>query len=337
MNIFELIGSTTSAIEPFHSRFLARALEESLRGDCSLFNKVWQLAAPSGWSLPGFVVVSAEKKLSDGRRVDICLIEGNPPVRVLAIEVKTTDASADDGQLEKYLSDLKSMYPEAKVQIAYLTPFNRQRAGEMADRLRTVGVFEEFRKHCPGARHLSWLDVAEIDWADQPLWSQHQSYIRRYVSPEAKLESLRFGQHNRQFESFFLDKAAHFWVKLAEDLDVNAFDDGVEIDLTNFHNDPSFIASSLTESFKILLQSDRVSRNAQRKDDFADDLRRPFLKSPYAIVHEALFDLSKEFGYVWVKGLGDYGIRTAHRSHLSSGVSLVSSKGPTRLIIGRRR
>ena len=341
MNIFEVIGNTTSGIEPFHSRFLAEALKESLRGDRSLFAEVWRLAKPSSWDEQNLsqvdVEVSAEKTLEQGRRVDICLLKGNPPTHVLAIEVKTTDASAKEGQLEKYRSDLGSRYKKAKIQVAFLTPFNRERAGDSAERLRSIKVFDEFRSKHREAKHLSWLDVAEIKWSQDPLWSQHQGYIRRYISPQSLLEGPKDGSRNRPFQSFFLDTADFFWVRLAEGLGIRAFDDGVEIDLSRYNNELRSVASSVTDAFGILLQSDRISQNAQRRDDFGDDLRRPFLESPYAIVHEALFDLSRKYNHVWVKGSGNYGIRTAHRDHLGSGVSLVTSKGPSHLVIGQTR
>ena len=46
MNIFETIERVSGTYEPYHSRFLADALEDSLGGDRSLFDAVWRLAAP---------------------------------------------------------------------------------------------------------------------------------------------------------------------------------------------------------------------------------------------------------------------------------------------------
>ena len=51
--------------------------------------------------------------------------------------------------LEKYLDALEKKYPQSEIQIAYLTPFNRDRAGDAADQLRTIRVFEEFLKCFP--------------------------------------------------------------------------------------------------------------------------------------------------------------------------------------------
>ena len=53
LNVFTTIHKATHRIEPFHSQFLADALDDSIRGDQSLFDAVWRLAAPSGWELPG--------------------------------------------------------------------------------------------------------------------------------------------------------------------------------------------------------------------------------------------------------------------------------------------
>ena len=93
---------------------------------------------------------------------------------------------------------------------------------------------------------------------------------------------------------------------------------------------------SLANAFKILLDTDNVSHNANRSDQFPDELRRPFLDSPYHEVHAALFGLTELFSYVWVQGKRDYGVRTAHKNH-SSGVSLLRSSDTDRIVVGERR
>ena len=92
----------------------------------------------------------------------------------------------------------------------------------------------------------------------------------------------------------------------------------------------------LTSAVKILLGADQVSRNANRSDKFGGELRCRFLDSPHREIHQALFNLSRTFPYVWVEGKRDYGVRTAHESY-SSGVSLLTSRGPDSLVIGKRR
>ena len=45
-----------------------------------------------------------------------------------------------------------------------------------------------------------------------------------------------------------------------------------------------------------------------------------------------LFELAQRFDHVWVEGQNDYGVRVTHRD-FPSGVSLVTSDGPGRLMI----
>ena len=69
------------------------------------------------------------------------------------------------------------------------------------------------------------------------------------------------------------------------------------------------------------------------KDKF--DGHAEFLDSAYADFHRSLFDLTRS-RYLWLQGKKNYGIRVAHENH-RSGVSLLTSKGPNRLEIGRPR
>ena len=109
INIFDVIGKTTRRIEPFHSEFLAEALRVSATGNRSLFDAVWKLAAPEGWDVPHEPRIESEKRLEDGKRIDICIFDQSQG-RLVGIEVKTTKASAETGQLEAYLRGLCAKY-----------------------------------------------------------------------------------------------------------------------------------------------------------------------------------------------------------------------------------
>ena len=188
LNVFGSIGRTTRRIEPFHSQFLADALCASLQGDRSLFEGVWQLAAPDDWRPPAAALVNSEHKVGDGKRIDICIVD-SAARRVLGIEVKTTSASARPGQLEDYAQRLAKKHRESDIAIAYLTPFNRRRAPDEADALPTVRAFEQFEKAFNRARHVSWLDVADLSWDGRDLWQQHQAYVRSDLSSPKKTDS----------------------------------------------------------------------------------------------------------------------------------------------------
>ena len=125
-----------------------------------------------------------------------------------------------------------------------------------------------------------------------------------------------------------------FWERLVA-LGVHAADNGV-IELAPFKDDLPAFANGLIGAFEVLLESDCVSRYAET-DALSDQTRATFVESAYGEVHAALFTLSSRFPYVWLVGWEDYMVRTAHKFHPSSGVSLVTSEGHDRLLLGQLR
>ena len=127
-----------------------------------------------------------------------------------------------------------------------------------------------------------------------------------------------------------------FWERLSA-LGVDARGNSGIIELAPFGNDLPSFASGLVGALELFLESSRVSTYARERDFFLDQQRAPFLDSAYGEVHAALFDLSEHYSFVWVEGWKDYMLRTAHKAHPSSGVSLVLSEGPDRLLLGQMR
>ena len=236
MNIFESIGRATRRIEPFHSQFLADALQDSIKGDRSLFEAVWRLTTPDGpdrWDTPVEAKIVAEETVSGQGRIDISIKCASPKRRIVGIEVKTTDLSAVRGQLERYRKGLAEKFPEYEVAIAYLTPFNRERAQEKADALQTVKEFEEFSRSHPTTKHVSWLDIAGISWNGNELWRQHQLFVNKDISSHEKLhEKLCVSMtRDRSLDEFFGEGPVQlFWEELSE-LGVHSSDGGADIDL----------------------------------------------------------------------------------------------------------
>ena len=334
MNIFEAMEKTSRRIETFHSQFLADALHASIGGDRSLFNAVWRLVAPEVWEAPERADINAEEFVPGQGRIDIAIRCDSPERRMVGIEVKTTDSSATDGQLERYRNGLVGKFPGYAVAIAYLTPFNRKWATDKADDLATVREFDGFQAKYPDARHISWLDIAAIPWNGNELWRQHQLYVYQHISSHKKLR-LSVAR-DRALDNFFGGAAVDsFWEALGELGIEPKADGGVVIELANFDGVPDF-ADNLAQAFQILVtDGEGVSRNANRGGSFSDDLRQQFLDSPHREVHAALFGLSNQ-SHVYVEGKGDYGLRVAHTGY-GSGVSMVTSRGPARLIIRGQR
>ncbi len=337
VNIFKTIGKVTSRTEPFHSRFLADALIESLTGNRSLFDTVWKLAAPLKWNTPDRPEILSEKDIKTGR-IDVC-IHDKGSHRVLGIEVKTDDDSVEYGQLKKYYDSLTVEDAAQSVAIGYLTPFNRDRAedADTAAILKAVKEFEDFCEcyPCAHARHVSWLDVADISWDGNELWKQHQHYVRNTISSPTHLQAST--RRDRPLDEFFGEDATRkFWEALA-DMGISPGDNGADINLAGFRENLSPLTSCLVSALeKLICDGCNVSNRSGKPDQFLEDLRKPFLNSPYEEIHAALFNLSKRFCHVWIKGVRDYGVRVAHKEH-GGGVSLITSQTPDRLKVGRQR
>lgn len=340
LNIFKSIRKATKRIEPFHSQFLADALQASRIGDRSLFNEIWKLVAPCGWEVPDDPEIKSEDRDAEsGRRIDIT-IRDKPRSRVVGIEVKTSDSSAKAGQLEGYQQDLESNERNAgsEIAIAYLTPFNPVRAGDKAGQLKAVQMFEAFESSGKNAKHVSWLDVAEIPWDGNELWKQHQRYILECVSSRKNL--IVTTSRDRSLDEFFgADVVERFWYALAS-LGVHPSNGGTTIDLKDLKGDPE----SLANAFKVLIDSENVSRGATRNDTVLPEVRQRFRESSCGAFHGALFALSDRYPYLWLRGTKkndgpvakkNYGLVAACKKPRD--VSLVTSKASDLIEIGRRR
>lgn len=332
LNIFRTIAQVTDRVEPFHSQFLGDALRASLSSDRSLFEGFWNLAAPPNWPIPQSAAVETERRVEEGRRIDLTITDSEQGM-VLGIEVKTKSASAQPGQLEDYERGLVSALtkPDWNVAISFLTPFNRKRADDMAEALPTVRLFEQFaRTSGRAARHVSWLDVADLPWDGREIWRQHQAYVRDIISNKDKLKSNV--ARNRTFGEFFGEGAAGLFWEALNEMGVRPEDTGAKIDLKTCTASPE----SLTRVFHILVEQGEGVSHGNRRDQFPDALRERFLDSRWYAFHQALWDLSRQYSNVWIRGTKDYGVCVSHERH-SGGVSLVTADGPHILKIGMPR
>ena len=333
MNIFEVIGRT----EPIHTRFLVAALRESADNHHSLFRAVWRLVAPPGWEVPERPEITAEEDLNRGR-IDVT-IRDNERRRIVGIEVKTVESSKEEGQLKRYLKGLRDKYKGTDIAIAYLTPFNKERATrppDNSDAIRTLPTVQEFKKFAasfPNARHVSWLDVADIPWVSNALWEQHREYVRNHISAQKEL------QRNRTLDVFFGPEPAQAFMEALDQLGVRVDGLGadIDIDLKSYKERLPWLAEGLVDALRILVRDgDNVSRNLHRLKEDKFQNREVFHESDFRVVHDALFGLADRYRYVWVQGTQDYAIRVAHKKH-GSGVSLIRSIGDSKLQISGGR
>ena len=271
--------------------------------------------------------------MGGGRRIDLCIASDDPCKQVLGVEVKTVDTSATSGQLKAYEEGLARRYLGYAIGLVYLTPFNRKRAGDSADRLRAVREFDAFSANYPASVHVSWLDVADIEWPGNDLWTQHQEYVRRHIADRKLLEKPEW---NRAFAHFFGRQPTERFSGELERMGIRLEEEGARIELGEHPSSTPNFGTMLSNALKMLFEGERVSRRSQRSDRFGEELRARFLASDYKNIHVALFNLAKSYPFVWVKGERDYGIRIAHKDH-SGGVSLVRSHGENQLSLGSLR
>ncbi|MDZ7727356.1 MAG: hypothetical protein U5Q44_03710 [Dehalococcoidia bacterium] len=197
--------------------FLPMRYGQSIESDSRLFRAVWDKGVSGGerWSAPATAVV-AEEDVIDAGRVDV-VIRDEDRRRVLAIEAKTVEGSVRDDQLELVPGGASAQsILDDEVRIAYLTPFNRSRAGDMADGLHSVRLLETFREVHPGAVHMSWLDIADVEWDGGDLWEQHRDYVRRRMCDPAVLQSARGARDRGLGEFVGEDIVAEFWTRLTQ-------------------------------------------------------------------------------------------------------------------------
>ena len=323
MNIFSVIRSATHRTEPFHSIFLGEALKESLSDDRSLFDQFWNLSvgADPDWPRPHRPIVKSEDVIGS-MRVDLTIVDCEAK-RCLGIEVKTHDASARKGQLSDYQRGLKKKYTGYEVRMVYLTPLNRARSEEQAGSLRTVAEFDAFTPDHPEAKHLSWLDVAEIQWpGGGENWRQHQEYVKEVICKP------RF-QNLRGLDEFFGSERVEDFLAA---LPIPADSQGeFIIDLGQVAN-----PEALADAFRVLILSPAARTDRERPNRFDPRLRDAFLDSDEGHVHAAIFALAEKYPWTWLRGRKNYGLRVDHPGH-GGGVSICTSDGPSRLRIGRAR
>ena len=343
LNIFEVFEKTsTRQIEPFHSQFLGEALRVSAKGDRTLFDAVWKRAAPKGWDIPHSPKIENEKgtdkDTNRGSRIDI-VIRDEKRLRLLGIEVKTDRASAKKGQLEGYYDGLSEKYEKDEIAIAYLTPFNRGRAGDAADSLPTIKIFDEFKdklkeKNRENVCHVSWLDIADIPWDGNELWRQHQDYVREEISNYEDIKSLL--AVNQEFRrDFSSDAIENFWVALPLPNSDRKVDGSINIDLAELGNDALTL---LVKALEILIEDDeKILIGANRKNGVSDALIGKFLQSKYGTAHHALFGLTRRYSHVFWQGETDYALRVPHKDRNGRSISLYRSRGERFLHIHNTR
>ena len=329
MNIFKVISSRTSLIEPVHSGYLAECLSTSRE----LLASFWSLAVKGSaipWPVPSDVEVFQEYTLEGGKRIDI-LIRDSQGKRVMGIEVKTSESSMEEGQLDLYRSLLLEEYPDHKIWIVYLTPFNavnppRDSEGNEQNS-KCSNEFTKFQKGYSSSSHLSWTEVSQLRWNEaDDVWMQHQQYVVEVICQPVNSRVV-WGSLE---EDFGLDTMQAFWT---------AIDDaGITNDEGKITLKPTDDPRLLLDALRILITHESVRKTYRpgkaQTDGFPKDRRRRFLVSTYASFHDKIFKLVEEFPYLKIAGISDYGVKVP-RINKPKEVSICTSLAENQFRIGR--
>ncbi len=353
-NIFEVINKGRTLSEPQHSAFLAAMLEWSQKSDRRLLDAFWEKAAPADWSpLSGKVTIKREEYLGRGiGRVDLTLRDVARR-RILGVEVKTRKEAVSSGQLNRYLGGLTNVYDGYDLAIAFLTPFNRQRADAVADDLPSVAEdvtdalpsvkeFDKFHAAFPKSVHLSWLDLADIDlansnWEGRDLWEQHCAHVRETISSSEQLVTWGPSGRSRQLADIFGEEAAAaFEEHMDKAVEGDSKEGGYILDLTQVRDSDAFV-----NALRALIESEEVRSPKKAKGTFEDAPPLiEFLKEPAPVgeAHLAIFQLAGEHENAWISGKKNYLLRVVHPKY-ATGVTLLSSftNGKNVKILGKMK
>lgn len=197
-------------------------------------------------------------------------------------------------------------------------------------------IYDKFKSNFDSAKHVSWLQVAEIDWDRNPLWEQHREFVRSHISSKENLPSGELNQKKSLPDILGEIPTRRLWDILeANGVEVGEPGDDIDIDLAQFGSELSSFTSELREALRVIIEKgDGINTGARRTDKF--DSHHRFTNSPFREVHASLFNLAKEYDYVWLRGEANYGLMVAHKNH-PSGVSLITSVGADGLHIRGKR
>ena len=331
LNIFCIIRQVSSRIEPYCSQFFADALSSSFEKDRTLFEKVWTLSSPPDWKPPTEARIVVEEILEGNKRIDIAIFD-EALSRILGIEVKTTDESVEPEQLETYYRLLQRQYPSKEVAVVFVTPFNEGSVKDIsknsfeAVRLPSVREYHELcRAICPDrAAHVSWRQIANIDWAGDPLWKQFVWFVQNQIASNDILEE--YLRNDLSLARFFSDGAVEEFKIAMRGLTRS---DG-SVRLETLASDPGALQSFLKALTTLIEDEQRVDLRKSRQDRFVADGIAKLIESEYGRVHGEVFKLSSEYCHVWIEGKNDYGLRVTHKNH-PGGVSILTSSAKDNL------
>lgn len=328
MNAFEIIGNVTRRIEPFHSEFLTVALRDNLSFRNRFLNLI--LAEQNRDIIDNYLTsdkleIRSEDILSENKRIDVVFKELKSK-HIIGIEVKTTDSSVCNNQLQDYYDKMVEKYPGYSIFIVYLTPFNRLNLPEdvSLNQIHAISEFDNFNVGNKNSIHINWDEVVDLyeksESVENNMFLNHYKYIKGTITDAARFKRRLIDiERNRGLVEFFGDKCVEdFYEKLSSGNFFYTEDEQmIYFNITdNVRN-----IGSLLSAFVILMESVKLKKNSRKKNQVEEELVKAYESGDNGEFFKQFFFVVNGYKYLWLQGKGKIGVRAAHDLY-SSGVSV---------------
>lgn len=328
-NIFEIIEKVTSRIEPFHSEFLA----DSFRNDRRLLNKFLFYISDKNINdlIHKFIdaeelIIKSEDSFEDYKRIDITIQD--PISRsIIGIEVKTSDSSVSKNQLSFYYKNILQKYPNQKVIMVFLTPFNHENIPKdiSPTLIQAISEFSIFNKQMRKSVHINWNDIVNL-YDDMlinvnSLYIHHKEYITSKVTKESLLKRrVNSLARNRGLAEFLGEECVELFFDNLIKNNIKYHKDNTKITFNigeNIHN-----YNSLIHALEILIDSERLQKKSNKQNKVQLHLIGKYEHGLNGDFFKLFFSFINKYSYLWLEGKGRIGVRAAHTFHKSTGVSV---------------
>lgn len=324
MNIFEVHRRTISRIEPLHTYYLASCLRESPE----LLGQFWALATIEdrvGWPAPSANArIVEEDVLGGGKRVDIVLSDSLSHC-LIAVEAKTSDSSVEPGQLDAYLTLLETKYPDHRIWMTYLTPFNTKNKPKGSRGQEAIKEFQSFKKGYSYCSHLSWEEIAKLSYqGGGEVWRQHEDYIAETICQPPSM-TVGWGKLD---DDLGWEILRDFWHEIS--------DSGYELQngiiTLKADNDPVKLVSAI----KLLISSEKVRSKFKGLRTVSEDVKVELTHSRFGQFHHKIFELLDEYPFLGIRGSVGYGLTLPVQGiHRVVSICTARISNPECLTIGR--
>lgn len=342
-NIFDIIGKVTCRIEPFHSELLTVILRDNKVFFKSFITHIFRFSkndASISFIESDSIKVLSEDSFFDYKRIDIIIKEPNTK-NIIGIEVKTSDSSVRNNQLMEYYDKMVEKYPDYRVFLVFLTPFNTKNLPKeiVPRQIAAINEFTIFQNLYPNSIHVNWDEVVNFYKADSEFDTSilkiHYSYIKSKITNQSRLITrISNVERNRGLAIFFGDECLDSFYEYITNNEIVFSERENELYFEISKNGNNH--SELFNALKILIESDKLNKKAIKQNKISDELKQRYENGTNGDFFKQLFEFINGYPYLWMEGQRKIGVRVSHSLHPSSGVSIVTLNNDS-LIIRKKR